>query len=100
MSECLRHATYRLGELARAAGVYMDAYMAISLVELGLGGLLQRLPRLLPVVQTTVRASCLFLSCVALGLFCSFVQLIWFGLVGWVWFTFRADGRCALSFSR
>eukprot|EP00752_Nemacystus_decipiens_P012079 g10709.t1 len=53
--ECLQHATYRLGELARAAGVYVDAYMAISVVELGLGGLLQRLPGLLPVVQTTIQ---------------------------------------------
>lgn len=57
MSECLQHATYRLGGLARAAGVYVDAYMAISLVEFGLGSLLQRLPRLLPVVQTTVSVS-------------------------------------------
>lgn len=57
VSECLQHATYRLGGLARAAGVYVDAYMAISLVEFGLGSLLQRLPRLLPVVQTTVSVS-------------------------------------------
>lgn len=61
MAESLQHATARLGELARATGVYVDAYMALSLVEFGIGGLLQRLPRLLPVVQTTVRGPCLVL---------------------------------------
>lgn len=51
----LEHGMKRLKGLARAAGVYVDAYMALSLLEVGLGGLLQRLPRVLPVVQTRVR---------------------------------------------
>lgn len=54
VEEALHHATKRLGELANATGVYVDAYMVLSLLEVGIGGLLQRLPRLLPVVQTTV----------------------------------------------
>lgn len=56
MSKSLLHATERLRGLARVAGVYVDTYMALSVLEFGFGGLLQRLPRLLPVVQTTVSA--------------------------------------------
>lgn len=74
MSESLQHTTGRLGELASAAGVYVDAYMALSLLEFGLGELLQRLPRLLPVVQTTVRAACIVLSCLGLAWLFLFVQ--------------------------
>lgn len=44
----------RLAALAKAGGVYVDAYFALSLLELAFGGLLQRIPKLLPVVQTTV----------------------------------------------
>lgn len=56
MAKSLLHATERLRRLARVAGVYVDTYMALSVLEFGFGSLLQRLPRLLPVVQTTVSA--------------------------------------------
>lgn len=82
MSECLQHATARLGQLAKVAGVYVDAYMALSLVEFGLGGLLQRLPGLLPVVQTTVCLARL-LPCAGLGPFVVLVRFYWFCLPCW-----------------
>ncbi|CAM9715211.1 unnamed protein product, partial [Ectocarpus sp. 8 AP-2014] len=55
VAKSLLHATERLRGLARVAGVYVDTYMALSVLEFGFGGLLQRLPRLLPVVQTTIQ---------------------------------------------
>lgn len=57
-AESLRHAMKRLEELTKAGGVYMDVYLVLSVLEFAFGGLLQRLPKLLPVVQTTVSLSC------------------------------------------
>ena len=54
-AESLQHVVSRLAAVAQAGGVYVDAYLVLSLMELAFGNLLQRLPSLLPVVQTTVR---------------------------------------------
>lgn len=60
-AESLQHVVRRMAELAKAGGVYVDAYLVLGLMELGFGNLLQRLPSLLPVVQTTVRSFFFFL---------------------------------------
>lgn len=60
-AESLQHVMSRLAEVAKAGGVYVDAYLVLSLMELAFGNLLQRLPSLLPVVQTTVRLMLLLL---------------------------------------
>lgn len=49
-----RHAFKRAKELAKVGGVYVDAFLVLSMLEFAFGGLLQRLPKMLPVVQTTV----------------------------------------------
>ena len=62
--QSLRHVLERLAKLAKAGGVYVDVYFALSVLELAFGGLLQRIPKLLPVVQTTVSKSGHALPCV------------------------------------
>ncbi|CAM9246111.1 unnamed protein product, partial [Laminaria digitata] len=54
-AESFQHVMSRLAEVAKAGGVYVDAYLVLSLMELAFGNLLQRLPSLLPVVQTTIQ---------------------------------------------
>lgn len=52
--ESFRHAKNRLKELAKAEGIFVDEYLALSVMEWVVGGVLQEMPGLLPVVQTTV----------------------------------------------
>lgn len=54
-AESLRHVAKRLNDLAASRGLHADKYLALSLVEGAIAGLLPRLPGFLPVVQTTVR---------------------------------------------
>lgn len=54
-ADSLRHAVSRVTELTRAGGFFIDEYLALSVVEWAVGGILQEIPRLLPVAQTTVR---------------------------------------------
>lgn len=53
-TDTLQYAWKRVTEFMAAEGLHVDKYLALSVMEWAVGGLLHNMPRLLPVVQTAV----------------------------------------------